>query len=175
MTKTRTLPFRLLAASLVLAAFAVRGAAQSPNSSAPDGVLTVGGDVTHALTVSAADLKSMPRTTVSISEYGREVKYEGVLVGEVLKRAGAPLGRDLSGPAVATYVLTTAKDGYQAVFSLAELDPALTPSDIIIADSRDGEPLVDSQGPFRIVAPHDKRPARGVRMLQGIDVVRLRK
>ena len=67
----------------------------------------------------------MPRTTVTVSEEGREIKYEGVLVGELLKRAGAPVGRDLSGKAVATYVRATAKDGYQVVFSLAELDPGL--------------------------------------------------
>jgi len=69
---------------------------------------------------------------------------------------------------VATY-------GYQAVFSLAELDPAFTPNDIIIADTVDGQPLFDYQGSFRIVAPRDKRGARSVRMLQRIEVVRLKK
>jgi hypothetical protein len=54
-----------------------------------------------------------------------------VLVGEILARASAPLGRDVSGPAVATYVLATRKDGYAAVFSLAELDSAMTPNDLI--------------------------------------------
>jgi hypothetical protein len=117
----------------------------------------------------------MARTTVTMSEEGREMQYGGVLVGDVLKRAGAPLGRDLTGAAVATYVVASAKDGYQVVFSLAELDPAFTPNDIIIADTIDGKPLFDYQGPLRIVAPHDKRGARSIRMLQKIDVVRLRK
>jgi hypothetical protein len=39
----------------------------------------------------------------------------------------------------------------------------------------DGTPLFDYQGPLRIVAPGDKRGARSVRMLERIDIVRLRK
>ena len=137
--------------------------------------LAIAGDVSKTMTLTAADLKAMPRTTVSLMDQGREVKYGGVLVAEILARAGAPIGRDLSGPAVATYVLASGKDGYAALFSLGELDPAMTSSDVIVADTIDGQPLFDYQGPFRIVAPHDKRGARGVRMLQRLDVVRLRK
>ncbi len=150
--------------------------AQAANSAAPqDGVLVVAGDVSKPLTLTPADLKAMPRTTVTVADQGRDVKYTGVLIGELLARAGAPLGRDISGPAVSTYVLASAMDGYQALFSLAELDPAFTPNDIIVADTVDGQPLFDYQGPFRIVAPKDKRGARGVRMLQKLDVVRLKK
>ena len=137
--------------------------------------LAIAGDVSKPLTLTAAELKAMPRTTVSVMDQGREVKYSGVLIGEILARAGAPLGRDLSGPAVATYVVATGKDGYAAVFSLGELDPAMTSNDIIVADTIEGQPLFDYQGPYRIVAPHDKRGARGVRMLQKLDVVRVRK
>ena len=61
------------------------------------------------------------------------------------------------------------------MFSLPELDPAFTSNDIIVADTIDGKPLFDYQGPLRIVAPHDKRGARSIRMVQSIDVVRLRK
>jgi hypothetical protein len=147
--------------------------AQAATAAAPDATLVIAGDVTQALTITPGDLKAMPRTTVTVSEEGRQVSYEGVLVGELLKRAGAPVGRDLSGKAVATYVRASAKDGYQVVFSLAELDPGFTPSDIIVADTIDGKPLFDYQGPFRIVAPHDKRGARSIRMLQRLEVVRL--
>ncbi len=49
------------------------------------------------------------------------------------------------------------------------------PGDIIIAGAVDGRPLTDQQGPLRIVAPHDQRGARSIRVLQKIDVVRLRK
>src|SRR5262245_48932496 len=102
---------------------------------AAEATLVVGGDVTQPLTLKPAELKSMPRTTVTVSEQGRDIAYEGVLVGELLKRAGAPVGRDLSGKAIATYVRASAKDGYQVVFSLAELDPGFTSNDIIVADT----------------------------------------
>ena len=101
-------------------------------------MLVVGGDVAQPLTLKPADLKSMPRTKVTVSEAGKDTPYEGVLVGELLKRAGAPVGRDLSGKAVATYVRATAKDGYQVVFSLAELDP--------------GSPRTTSSSPTRSTA-----------------------
>jgi DMSO/TMAO reductase YedYZ molybdopterin-dependent catalytic subunit len=146
--------------------------AQTP-AAATEQTLVVTGDVTQALTLKPSDLKTMPRTTVTVTEEGREISYEGVLVGELLKRAGAPVGRDPSGKAVASYVRASAKDGYQVVFSLAEVDPGFTSNDIIVADTIDGKPLFDYQGPLRIVAPHDKRGARSIRMLQRIEVVRL--
>jgi DMSO/TMAO reductase YedYZ molybdopterin-dependent catalytic subunit len=152
---------------------AVPALAQAVPAVAPAETLVIAGDVSQALTITPAELKAMPRTMVTVSEEGRQISYEGVLVGELLKRAGAPVGRDLSGKAVATYVRASAKDGYQVVFSLAELDPAFTPNDIIVADTIDGKPLFDYQGPFRIVAPHDKRGARSIRMLQRLEVVRL--
>ena len=168
----------VVAATLWLALSVISSAparAQAVTAAAPDVTLVIAGDVTQGLTITPGDLKAMPRTTVTVSEEGRQVNYEGVLVGELLKRAGAPVGRDLSGKAVATYVRASAKDGYQVVFSLAELDPSFTPNDIIVADTIEGKPLFDYQGPFRIVAPHDKRGARSIRMLQRIEVVRLLK
>ena len=98
-----------------------------------------------------------------------------MLVGEILKRAGATLGGDLRGNALTTYVLATAGDGYQALFSLAELDPAFGGSQVIVADTIDGKPLFAYQGPFRIVSPRDTRGARSIRMLQRLEVVRLKK
>ena len=150
----------VVALALLLGA---RTLAQSPAPPAGASVLTVGGDVKTPLSITPADLKAMPRTTVTVSEEGREVKYDGVLVGGLLKRAGAPIGRDMTGGAVASYVLAKAKDGYQVVFSLPELYPAFTTNDIIVADTIDGKPLFDYQGPFawsrrttarRAVDPH---------------------
>src|SRR5262245_39900267 len=175
MRKTRVLAACAALLTTIALAVSPDALAQAPVATAAPSTLTVGGDVPHPLTLSPADIKSMPRTTVTVSEEGRDVKYEGVLVGELLKRAEAPVGRDLTGQAVATYVLCKAKDGYQVVFSLPELDPAFTANDIIVADTIDGKPLFDYQGPWRIVAPHDKRGARSIRMLLSIEVVRLRK
>ena len=150
--------------------------AQVPSQGTAAAPLSIAGDVRTPLSILPAELKAMPRTTVEVKdEDGRPVKYEGVLVGELLKRAGATLGGDMRGNAMTTYVLASASDGYQVLFSLAELDPAFTSSEVIVADTIDGKPLFDYQGPFRIVSPRDARPARSIRMLQRLDVVRLKK
>jgi hypothetical protein len=138
--------------------------------------LAILGDVTTPLSVKADDLTAMPRKTVEVKDQsGATVTYEGVLVGELLKRAGVPVGGDLHGAALSTCVKASATDGYQVVFSLGELDPALSGSDIIVADTANGKPLSDTQGRLRIVVPRDARPARSVRMLERLEVVRLKK
>jgi hypothetical protein len=98
--------------------------------------------------------------------------YEGVLLEELLRKAGMAQGKDLRGPAMASYVLAEAADGYRVVFSLAELDSGVVDSEVIVADTMDGAPLGDKVGPFQLVAPHEKRPARWVRMLKSITVTR---
>lgn len=150
------------------------GRPAAPTVAAPT-TLSVQGDVASLLTLTAADLQALPRTRVEVTDEGRVVAYEGVLVAELLKKAGVPLGADLRGDAVATYVVAHAADGYRALFALAELDPAFTANDILVADTIDGKPLFGYQGPWRIVAPKDRRGARSVRMLARIDVVRLRR
>src|SRR5450432_1569010 len=100
------------AAAIIALCFSAIAWAQAGNPAAgADATLTVAGDVTRPLTLTPADLKAMPRTTVTVSEDGRQIQYEGVLVGDVLSRAGAPLGKDLSGKALASYVLASARDG----------------------------------------------------------------
>ena len=118
----------------------------------------------------------MTRHTVTVKEHGVEISYGGVLLRDVLERAGAPFGSQLHGKALSAYVLATARDGYAVVYTLAEMDPDFTDSpDIIIADQGNGKPLPDKQGPLRIVVSHDKKPARSLRMLDRIEVVQTRK
>lgn len=136
--------------------------------------LKIGGAVSTPLVLTLADLKNMPRkklTVVNPHDKKTEV-YEGVLLEELLRKAGVPQGENLRGPSLASYVLAEAADGYRVVFSLAELDTGILDSEVIVADTMDGAPLGAQQGPFRLVAPHEKRPARWVRMLKAITVVR---
>lgn len=118
----------------------------------------------------------MPREKVSIPDQdGTNVEYEGVPLREILKRAGAPIGNQLRGKALASYVLARATDGYEVLFALAEVDAAFANEKIVVADTRDGKPLFGYQGPFRLVCPGDKAGARSVRMLESLEVVRLQK
>jgi hypothetical protein len=144
--------------------------------SATEVKIAVTGDVSTPLSLSAADLATMPREHVELAEQdGGKMMYEGVALQEILKKAGIPFGRAMRGKALAGYVLAEAKDGYAVAFSLGELDPDLGGARVIVADTRDGKPLFAYQGPFRLVIPADKEGARSLRMLEKIEVVKLRK
>src|SRR5215467_13570558 len=135
----------------------------------------VTGAVKQPLTLTADDLAKMPRATVRTMNNGMETVYEGVWLYEVLKKAGVPQGSELRGKALAGYVLAEAQDGYQVVFSLAEVDPSFIDNEILLADTADGKPLFGAQGRFRLVASKDKPGARSVRMLTKLEVVQVRK
>jgi hypothetical protein len=138
--------------------------------------ITVSGDIPSRLVLRSEDLAKMPRETVSIAEKdGTKVDYEGVLLRDILKRAGAPVEKELRGKALASYVLAKAHDGYQVVFTLAEVAPEFANEQMVVADKRAGKPLPDTQGPFRLVCPNDKEGARSVRMLEALEFVRLQK
>jgi DMSO/TMAO reductase YedYZ molybdopterin-dependent catalytic subunit len=135
----------------------------------------VTGDVNQPLLLSADDLSKLPRATVRTTSHGIETVHEGVWLHEILKRAGVPQGSELRGKTLASYVLAEGQDGYQVVFSLAELDPAFLDNEILLADTVNGKPLSGAQGRFRLIGPKDKHGARSVRMLTKIEVVQLRK
>ena len=154
-----------------LAGFSSFACAQSVTTSAE---LKISGAVSTPLALTAADLAKMPRKTLSVTNpHNKKTEvYEGVPLEELLRRAGVPQHEQLRGQAMAIYVVAEAEDGYKVVFSLAELDSGILDSEVIVADAMDGAALTAKEGPFKIVAPHEKRPARWVRMLKSITVVR---
>jgi DMSO/TMAO reductase YedYZ molybdopterin-dependent catalytic subunit len=159
---------------LVLAVMTFLAAALSIAQDAQPSI-EVTGAVKQALTLTADDLAKMPRASVRTTNNGMETVYEGVWVHEVLKRAGIPQGSELRGKALASYVLASAQDGYQVLFSLGELDPAFIDNEILLADTANGKPLFGAQGRFRLVAPKDKPGARSIRMLTKLEIVQVRK
>jgi len=118
------------------------------------------GAVKQELTLTADDLAKMPRASVRTTNNGMETVYEVVGLQEVLKRAGVPQGSELRGKALAGYVLAEAEDGYQVVFSLAELDQAFLDNEILLADTANGKPLFGAEERFRLLVPKDKPGAR---------------
>jgi hypothetical protein len=127
------------------------------------------------VTMSAADFSKLPRHTATLTEHGKQSTYDGVLLHDVLAKAGLEFGKELKGKQLSSYVAAMASDGYEVVYALAEMDDTVVESGIIVADKKDGQPLDAHEGPMRVVAPHDKRPTRSIRMLQEIDVVQLKK
>ncbi len=148
--------------------------ARPPKPSSGPSDFKIGGEVTTPLDLTAADLKAMPRKTLRVNNAhsGKTEVYEGVLVEDLLKKAGVPQGEALRGPAMATYALVEAADNYRVLFSLADFNSSFMDSEIILADTMDGAPIPGALGPFRLVAPHEKRPARWVEMVKSITIVR---
>jgi DMSO/TMAO reductase YedYZ molybdopterin-dependent catalytic subunit len=149
--------------------------AQAPQTSALQSI-TISGDLAKPISFTVAELKAMPRAPMKVTdEKGRTAAYDGVLLAEVLSRAGAAVGSTLKGKALSSYVVVTARDAYQVVFSLAELDPSMGDSNVLLADTMDNAPIPAAQGPLRIIVPHDKQSSRWVRQVEKIEVVQLRK
>ncbi|GEM_PF-996574 len=157
-------------AVLLFAAMPAIVAAQAPAAA----TLSITGAVERPLTLTVADLAKMPRASVEVRSRQGTVTYTGVLLFEVLKLAGAPVGERLRGPYLASYVVAEARDGYRVLFSLPEIDPGFTDAKVLVADHANGKELGGERGPFRLV-PADKSAHRAVRMLQRLEVATLPK
>ena len=136
-------------------------------------LLTVSGEVDHSLKLTASDIAALPRMTVRAREHsGEEATFKGVALIEVLKMAGIKFGESLRGKALSIFFVVKASDGYQVIFTPAELDPAFTDRIVLLADEKNGAPLSAAEGPLRIVVPDEKRQARWVRNVLSISVRR---
>lgn len=127
-----------------------------------------------AVQLTAADLAKLPAHKVTLHDHGKDVEYHGPYLRDVLTAAKFDFGKGLHGKDLGRLVLAKAADDYQVVFALAELDPTLHDSQILLALKRGGEALGKNEGPLRIIVPEDMRPARSIRQLTEIAVKQAR-
>ena len=125
----------------------------------------------HTTSLTPEQLAKMPHVTVNTKDHDTPALFAGAPMAAVLSSAGITMGDTLRGPRLAEALLVEAADGYKVVFALAEFDPSFATREIILADKRDSKPLGGKEGPFRIVAPGDKRPARWIRQVTSMKVV----
>lgn len=128
----------------------------------------------HSTPVTAVQIAALTHVAVDVLDHDKPAHFEGVPLAAVLSLAGIQLGETLRGPRMSEMLLVEAADGYKVVFALAETDPAFATREIILADKRDGKPLDMREGPWRIVASGDKRPARWVRQVITLKVISAR-
>src|SRR3546814_14674151 len=88
-----------------------------------------------------------------------------------MQATGAMRAEPLRGAQLGRYVQVDARDGYRAVFSLAEFDPTLGNRAAFLVDRCAGTALDDAAGPLRLVVPDEVRPARWVRQGEAITVI----
>jgi hypothetical protein len=125
----------------------------------------------HSTSVSAAQIANLPHVTVEARDHDVAARFEGVPVSALLSTADIQLGDAMHGPRMTEALLVEAADGYKVVFAVTEFDPAFATREIILADKRDGKTLDAKEGPLRIVAPGDKRPARWIRQVTTFRVI----
>lgn len=150
----------VVAAAVVLAPIAAR--AQTLTVTNAEGKVT---------TFTAETLAALPRAEASLRRGGKAVVYEGVTLAAILREAGVPQGPRLHGKPLSTTVLVQGADGYRAAFGLAETDPSVRTSAIVLADRKAGGALADGEGPWRLVVDADQRPERAVKGVAAIKVV----
>jgi DMSO/TMAO reductase YedYZ molybdopterin-dependent catalytic subunit len=124
----------------------------------------VTGEVQHELTLSADEL----RRRVVVQERG----YGGVRLVDLLGEAD--IRQDARHALRRTYIVATATDGFQAVFSWGELFNTPVGRGVLVAFERDGAPLRDGEGGIALVSLADERPGtRHVKWLERIEVRRV--
>lgn len=168
--------FLLFISILPLAACASTPSTKAAGPSA--GSLSIGGGGLTARILTIADLKSFGETTINWSHRGVAAKYQGVAVEAILSGCGFEPGPREARPkdklpGWRKVLLATARDGYQSVFTCAEVWPGMGPTRAFVVWERGGAPLPGDMGPLRVLVTTDgdgSRSIHGVESLQCIDL-----
>jgi hypothetical protein len=169
-----------LARSVVAAACLLAGCAGTIASSSTSSRLRVDGDVT-ARTLSVEDVESLGLRDVAWTRNGESLAFQAVPLESVLRCVGVEPG-DMNAakpadkrPGWKLAVVATATDGFQAIFSVAEVFHDMGRTEAYVATREKGNRLDDSSGPFRLIVPTDEEGSRSVRNLERLTVLDLRK
>ena len=161
----------LLGATLCVSSSALAAQPAAAPAAAP--AIAVSGIDAASQELDAAALAKLPQHSVHAEAHGHALDCTGANLIDVVAAAGAPSGEKLRGKNLEYVVRVSASDGYRVVFALAELDPAMRDAVPIVTDRCDGKPLDDKEGPFRVIVPGEKRPARWIRQVTGVEVLKL--
>lgn len=133
--------------------------------------IVISSDKNLSKTVTIAEVKNMPHVEVSRKDRDqRDHRYSGVLLSELLFRSGLAFADSTRKENLTKYIVIEAIDGYEVMFSLAEIDPDISNQLIILADSMDGEELPSNDGTVRVVVPNDKKPARCIKQVTAVKI-----
>ena len=117
-----------------------------------------------------ATLAALPHQTVTvISNHTKaNLTYSGVPLIDLLQRLGLPAKPE--GKQLRLYLVAVGSDGYEAVYSFAEVASEIHNATVIVADTLGGKPLAD-KGPLQLVNTGDKALVRCVHNLAAIRVL----
>ena len=117
-----------------------------------------------------ATLAALPHKAVTVFNEHTKVNqnFSGVPLIDLIKQLGVPAKP--SGKQLRLYLVAAGTDGYEAVFSLAEVAPEYHESNLIVADTLEGKPLSDKVF-LQLIGTGDKGLSRSVQMLTTIQVL----
>lgn len=134
--------------------------------------VTISGDGIIPVTITKGMFADMKQVVIMAKAHDEKVhRYSGVLLTDILAKAGVAQGDSAKKKTVSTYIIVTAADNYKAIYALPEIDPLFATRSIILANRADKKPLTVEDGPFQIIVPGEKKHARWVRQVSGIQVV----
>jgi hypothetical protein len=133
--------------------------------------LTIQVETGKQVVLGRTDVEALPRVKVTTGSSDASTTFEGVSIKALLDKAGVGLGESLKGKRLASCLVVEAADGYRVVIALPEIDPGFTDKQVMLAFLRNGLPLDEHEGPYRIVIPDEKRMARWVRQVTTIKIV----
>ena len=126
----------------------------------------------------AAALEALGAEQLQWAHHAETHEYRCVGLHAVLAHCGLEAGTGGPGADPRTrhsgwrrLVRATAADGFDAVFSTAELMPEIGPSQVLVAWAKDGAPIPPPEGPLRLLVPTDKKGSRSIRQLVRIEVL----
>jgi hypothetical protein len=172
-------------ASLAIAACAApTPAAPASTAAAPHvsvSTLRIDGDA-MPLDLRVEDLRQLSPVEFEWGHGGSTHHYVAVSLEALLRRAGLDPGAMNPSAAPAEkraswkfVVVATASDGFQAVFSAAEIYRGMGRTEAFLAFAQDGQPLDASVGPFRLVVPTDGEASRCAHNVERLTIVDLRR
>jgi hypothetical protein len=152
----------------MLLVFLIARLAAAADSKSKSALLRVPGSPDSV--VSAESLqKAGPRDVSIETEHGGKVVYRAVPLLQILESAGLETeGMPAMRKLAAAIVVATARDGYTAVFSGAELLAARTEPRVFLSAATTSGALSEEQGPVRLVVTGER--ARSVYGLTRIEV-----
>lgn len=133
--------------------------------------LTIQPEAGKQTVLSKSDIEALPHKKITTGAPDSSVTYDVVSLETVLEKAGIDFGKSMTGKRLASCLLVEAADGYRVVIALPELDSAFTDKEIFLAFQKNGKPLDEKEGPYRIVIPEEKRMARWVRQVTTLKIV----
>ena len=175
---TRKITVTALIAFLLTALLFVGNARISAGGSG----LVVAGDLPRSGQITAEDMKQFGATDIEWGAGDSKHRYQGIALDKILTHFGFDRGPETPDTPIIdkragwrNVVVASAPDGYQAVFTCAEVLESMGATRAFLVWSVDGVPLAESEGPFRIIVTTDREKARCIYNVTRLDIVDMRR